>query len=81
MAVRPEHLKHLEDLGDTLVMAGPFLDEEGKSTGTMTVIEAPDLASATKRLEADPYVAHGVFGSYEVSRWNWGINNPTKRGQ
>ena len=28
MAIRPEHLKHLESLGDTLILAGPFLNDK-----------------------------------------------------
>ena len=81
MEVRPDHLKHLDSLGDKLVMAGPFQTEDGKATGSWVVIEAPDLATATTMFEADPFVARGVFGSYEITRWSWGIKNPDKRGQ
>ena len=81
MAVRPQHLKHLDSLGDKLVMAGPFQTEEGQPKGSWVVIEAANLDAATKLFEADPFVAQGVFQSYEITRWNWGINNPEKRGQ
>ena len=81
MAVRPEHLKHLDGLGQKLVMAGPFQSEEGKPTGSFMVIEAGNLAEATGLFEKDPFIVQGVFASYEISRWNWGINNPDKRGQ
>ena len=81
MAVRPTHLKHLESLGDKIVFAGPFLGTDDKPTGSLVVIEALDLAEAQAMAAADPFVTEKVFASYEVKRWNWGINNPTKRGQ
>jgi hypothetical protein len=80
-AVRPTHLKHLDSLGDSLVLAGPFQGEDGKPTGSLVVIEAADLEAAKAIFGRDPFVTEGVFQSYEVSRWNWGINNPAKRGQ
>ncbi|MGN6102658.1 MAG: YciI family protein, partial [Devosia sp.] len=45
--VRPEHLKHLESLGDKLLFAGALQTESAQPTGTLTVIEAPSLAEAT----------------------------------
>jgi uncharacterized protein YciI len=81
MAVRPSHLKHLEALGDRVVFAGALQTEAVEPTGSLVVIEAPDLASATATFEADPFVREGVFRSWEISRWTWTINNPAKRGQ
>lgn len=81
MAVRPTHLTHLESLGDRLIFAGPFLGDDGKPTGSLVVIEAADIAEAKVMAASDPFVTENVFASYEVKRWNWGINNPTKRGQ
>ena len=81
MAVRPTHLEHLKTLGDKMVFAGPFLDENEKPSGSLMVIEAADLAEAQAMAAADPFAKEKVFASYEVKRWNWAINNPTKRGQ
>jgi uncharacterized protein len=81
LAVRPEHLRHLESLGDKLVFAGAFQTEEPKPTGSLVVIEAGNLADATATFEQDPFVKQGVFLSYEITRWNWAVNNPGKRGQ
>jgi uncharacterized protein YciI len=80
-AVRPTHLRHLDNLGNQVVLAGPFQTESGDATGTFMVIEAANLAEAKSVFEQDPYITQGVFGSWEISRWNWGINNPEKRGQ
>ena len=79
MAVRPEHLKHLDNLGDKLVIAGPFQTEEAKATGSFMVIEAADLKAATELFEADPFIKQGVFESYEISRWGLTINNAAGR--
>lgn len=79
MAVRPEHLKHLESLGARLIIAGPFQNEEGKATGSFMVIEADDLATAKSLFEQDPFIKQGVFESWEVSRWGLTINNSAGR--
>lgn len=79
MAVRPEHLKHLETLGDRLIIAGPFQDEDGKATGSFMVIEAADLAEATSLFEADPFIRKDVFASWDISRWGLTINNAAGR--
>jgi uncharacterized protein YciI len=79
LAVRPTHLEHLKTLGDKLVFAGPFLDENEKPKGSLMVIDAPGHAEAEAMAEQDPFVTQGVFARYEVKRWNWGINNPTGR--
>ncbi len=81
LSIRPEHLKHLESAGDRLVFAGALQTEAAQPTGTLTVIEAASLAEATDFFERDPFVVRGVFQSYEISRWNWAVNNPGKRGQ
>ncbi len=79
LAVRPTHLKHLETLGDKLVFAGPFLDASERACGSLMVIDAPSQAEAEALVKQDPFVTQGVFKSYQVRRWNWGINNPTGR--
>jgi uncharacterized protein YciI len=81
LAVRPEHLKHLDSLGSALVFAGPLQTEDGQPIGSLVVIESATLSEAAATFERDPFVIHGVFQSHEISRWNWGINNPDKRGQ
>jgi uncharacterized protein YciI len=78
-SVRPIHLKHLNSLGNRLVLAGPFQDEEGRSTGSIVVIEAGDLAEARSLLERDPFVTEGVFTSWEISRWALTINKSAGR--
>ena len=54
MAVRPDHLKHLESLGPALKAAGPFTTDEGAPTGSLVIIEAAARAAAKLMAETDP---------------------------
>jgi len=76
--VRPDHLKHLESLGDRLVLAGPFLDEQGNMVGSIVVVEADSLAEAEAALREDPFVLNGVFDSMTIKPFRIGINNTKK---
>lgn len=78
MEVRPDHLKHLDSLGDRLVLAGPFLDDKGDMVGSFMVIEAQSLADAEATFGRDPFVKHGVFDSITIKPWRLGINNTKK---
>jgi uncharacterized protein YciI len=79
LAVRPEHLKHLDSLGDKLVFAGPFQTEEPKPTGSFMVIEAENLDAAKALYQQDPFVKQGVFDSWEISRFSLTINKSAGR--
>ena len=74
MEVRPDHLAHLDTLGDRLKLAGPFLDANGDMNGSFMVIEAESQAEAEAIFARDPFVSRGVFGSIEIRRWHIGIN-------
>ncbi|HEV2517936.1 MAG TPA: YciI family protein [Devosia sp.] len=76
--VRPEHLKHLDSLGSRLVLAGPFLDDNGDMTGSIVVIEAENLEAAQAIFNSDPFVVNGVFDQITIKRWHLGINNTNK---
>ena len=78
MEVRPDHLKHLDSLGDRLLLAGPFLDDKGDMVGSFMVIEAQSQKDAEQTFARDPFVARGVFDSITIKPWNLGINNTKK---
>ncbi|MGV8833118.1 MAG: YciI family protein [Devosia sp.] len=80
LAVRPVHLEHLKSLGESLVAAGALLDDNEKPEGSVMVLEAESLEAAKTAFSADPFVQQGVFGSWEVKRWNVAIDNMAKRG-
>ena len=75
LANRPEHLKHLESLGEKLIFPGPFVDQNGDATGSIVVIEAASQAEAETLFKKDPFVEKGVFGAYQVRPWKLTINN------
>lgn len=74
--VRPTHLKYWDDNSDSMVLAGPFLGEDGKSIGSMMVVTASDQAAAEALVGNDPYAIEGVFESVTVRPWNWVIKRP-----
>jgi hypothetical protein len=65
---RDAHLEGLRPLDRTgrIRHGGPLLDEKGQPVGSLMVFEAPDLASARRQVERDPYVVQGIFASWEL---------------
>lgn len=76
MNTRPEHVAHLQSLGDKLKGAGPTLDAAGKPNGSLVIIEAEDQAAAEAFASRDPYAQAGLFESVRVMPWNWLLANP-----
>ena len=74
MRLRPEHLQHLDALGDKLKLAGPFLDPAGEPNGSIVIIEAENQGEAEALFGRDPFVTGGLFGSYEIRPWRMTIN-------
>ena len=74
LAIRPEHLKHLEALGDALLLAGPFLNDAGEGVGSIVVIEAASLDEARAMFGRDPFVTQGLFDSITIKPWKLTIN-------
>lgn len=74
MAVRPEHIKRLEDLKQQgrLILAGPHpaIDntEPGPAgfTGSLVVAEFDSLDDAQAWAEEDPYIKSGAYESVTV---------------
>ena len=79
-ANRPEHLAYIERLGDTIVLAGPFIDADSQAmNGSLIVIDAPSLEAAQEIAAGDPFAKAGLFASVEIRPWLWTINNPDKK--
>lgn len=75
-ANRPDHLAFLESLGDTLVFAGPFTEEDGQTmNGSLIVVEAASLQAAQEIAAGDPFAKAGLFASVEIRPWLWVIDN------
>ena len=65
---RPAHLAHIQSSG-VVEMAGPFLDALGSMTGSLIVLEVPDLDAAHAWAAADPYAKAGLFESVAIRAW------------
>lgn len=75
---RPVHVEWLNSINaaGTLKFAGPFLDAEGKSNGSLVVVKAESLEEAKAISAADPFAKAGLFASVDIRPWNWVFNNP-----
>jgi len=65
---RPAHVEHLKSSG-VVELAGPFLDPQGNMTGSLIVLDVPDLAAAEAWAAADPYAQAGLFESVAIREW------------
>lgn len=78
MELRPDHLKHLDALGDQLLLAGPFLDDKGDMVGSIVVIEAETLEAAREAFGRDPFMRGNLFDSVTIKPWKLGVNKTHK---
>jgi uncharacterized protein len=65
-AVRAAHLDWLERHREMLVIAGPIMDAEGNSIGSVRVIEAPDRAAVEALTDGDPFAQAGCFARVAI---------------
>ena len=76
MATRPAHLAYWEENADAMVLAGPYLDEDGKPKGSLMIVTAQSRIEAEAIVGNDPYALAGVFETVTVTPWNWVIKRP-----
>lgn len=65
---RADHLAHIAATG-VVEMAGPFLNAEGRMTGSLIVLNVDALADAQNWAMSDPYSKAGLFQSVTISEW------------
>ena len=73
---RPAHLDYLKEQDAILLAAGPFLDEQDRSIGSLLIVDVPDEAAAKRFADGDPFAKVGLFASTEIKKWRWGIKPP-----
>lgn len=73
MANRPDHLEFIKAKGAMVRLAGPFLSDAGEMTGSMIVLDAPDLAAAEAFCAEDPYARAGLFQRVDIRVWRVSI--------
>jgi uncharacterized protein YciI len=67
-ANRDAHLAYARETG-SVVFGGPFLDEAGGMTGSLLILDVPDMDAARKWTEDDPYAKAGLFASVSIDPW------------
>jgi uncharacterized protein YciI len=67
-ANRPAHLDYVDASG-VVTLAGPFLDGEGNPTGSLIILDVPDMAAAEAWAAADPYAKAGLFATVTIRAW------------
>lgn len=67
-ANRQAHLDYADASG-AVVMAGPFLDDDGAMTGSLLVLDLPDRAAAEAWAAGDPYAKAGLFETVTIRAW------------
>jgi hypothetical protein len=67
---RAAHLEFVADRQDTIVYAGPLI-EDGRMVGSVFILDVEDRAALDAALAADPYFAEEIFETVEIfeSRW------------
>ena len=76
-AHREAHFAYLEKHKDILVLGGALLADDGKTrTGSVLVINAPDLAAAEAFSQDEPFRKAGLFSTVKISRMRRGQWNP-----
>jgi uncharacterized protein YciI len=78
LATRPVHLDHLKAMGEKLVLAGALIGADGNPEGSIIVLDADTLETATAKLTADPFIRDGIFGDVEIKPWRIAINHTGK---
>ncbi|HEX9673424.1 MAG TPA: YciI family protein [Burkholderiales bacterium] len=76
-ANREAHFAYLEKHKHILVLGGALLAEDGTTrTGSVLVINVPDLAAAEAFSRDEPFRKAGLFRAVKISRMRRGQWNP-----
>ncbi len=64
---RPAHIDYLNANLEHMVLAGPFLSEDGeRPVGSLLILEFDDQGQARAFAEGDPYARAGLFESVTI---------------
>ena len=69
LANRDKHFAYLGEHPGFVRLAGPFLGDDGKMTGSLMIVEAADIDAARAFAAADPYALAGLFERVEIRAW------------
>lgn len=75
---RDAHLAWLKtDDAATVLVAGPWFDENGDMRGSMLVVETDSRAALDGWMARDPYARAGLPGTVIVKPYKWVIGAPS----
>ena len=66
LATRDAHLAYLHGHAAGLVQAGPLLDPQGRSCGSLLLVDVADADAARALADGDPYARAGLFESVVI---------------
>ncbi len=67
------HEAYLNDHASMIISCGPMLDDDGASpTGSVILMDVPDMAAARAFLENEPNFKAGCFQDVTFHRWRFG---------
>jgi uncharacterized protein YciI len=67
-ANRQAHLDYADASG-VVFLGGPFLDGEGNMTGSLIILDVPDMSAAEAWAAGDPYAKAGLFETVTIRGW------------
>ncbi len=71
LSANEAHMVYLRDHRDQIRFAGPLLSDDGaEATGSLTLLDVPDRASAEAWIANEPYNQTGAFGETSITRWS-----------
>jgi uncharacterized protein YciI len=77
---REIHLGYLDSIVAQILFAGPLLNAEGQSIGSLIVVEAENHAAAEAFAAADPYAKAGLFESVTIRPYRLVYKNGARVG-
>ena len=76
MTNRDAHIAWLKAAGDSVKVAGPWMNEAGEMAGSLLIVDMADDAALQAWLDKDPYKIAGLFERVETAPYKWVLNAP-----
>lgn len=71
--MRAAHVAYWEDHGEAVLVRGPLLSDDGETpTGSVILMDVPDMAAARALMENEPYYKTGCYEDITFHRWRFG---------
>ena len=66
---REPHTAYVQAQSVKMLAVGPLFGEDGQMIGSLSIIEADDLAAMQAFYANDPYQLAGVYADVQISQW------------